>query len=326
MGMRLIRDDTRIDFMGRARLAVLGSILLFVASLVAIPLEGVNLGIDFRGGTVVMAETEGEPDLGAFRAALGAADLGEVAITRISDPTAELTGGVGNGMMIRLGGADDADRTVETLVGAARAALESVDPAIKILSVETVGAKVSSELLVAGVMALLLAIGAILVYIWLRFEWQFAVGAVVALAHDVTLTIGFFILLNLEFNLTIVAALLTIIGYGINDTVVVFDRVRENLRRYKTMPLVDLLNLSLNQTLARTVVTTVTTFLAILSMLVLGGEVIRGFNIAMLWGVIIGAYSTIFVATVVVLKLGVDREPKDADVAAGVKFGSAEAP
>jgi preprotein translocase subunit SecF len=326
MGIRLIRDDTRIDFMGKARLAVLGSLVLFIVSLIAIPLEGVNFGIDFRGGTVIMAETEDEPDLGAFRGALGAANLGEVAITRISDPAAELTGGAGNGLMIRLGGAEDADRAAETLVTEARGALQSVDPAIKILSVETVGAKVSSELLIAGVMALLLAVSAILIYIWLRFEWQFAVGAVVALVHDVTLTIGFFIVLQLEFNLTIVAALLTIIGYGINDTVVVFDRVRENLRRYKTMPLTDLLNLSLNQTLARTIVTSLTTALAVLSMLILGGEVIRGFNIAMLWGVFIGTYSTIFVATVVVARLGVEREPKDADVAAGGKFGSPEAP
>jgi preprotein translocase subunit SecF len=326
MGLRLIRDETKIDFIRGSRWVVGASIVLFVLSLIAIPLEGINLGIDFRGGTVIMAKTDAEPDVGAFRSALTSANLGEVAITRISDPASQIAGGASDGLMVRLGGGADADSAGDRLVSEARAAMTSVDPSVRILSVETVGAKVSNELLFAGVGALLLSIGAILIYIWLRFEWQFAVGAVVAVAHDVVLTIGCFIVLNLEFNLTVVAALLTLIGYGINDTVVVFDRVRENLRRYKTMPLRDLLNLSINQTLARTVVTSLTTAIAIFAMLIFGGEVIRGFNIAMLWGVAIGTYSSIYVASLMVLRLGVEREPKDADAAAGVKFGSAEAP
>jgi preprotein translocase SecF subunit len=228
--------------------------------------------------------------------------------------------------MVRISERTGEEAAQTAVTAEARAALEGVDPTTRILGVETVGGKVSGELLRAGVLALALSVAAMLVYIWLRFEWQFAVGAVVALVHDVAITLGLFSILQLEFNLTIVAALLTLIGYGINDTVVLFDRVRENLRRYKTMPLGELLNLSINQTLARTVMTTMTTFLAVLAMFVLGGEVLRGFNVAMLWGIVVGTYSTIFVATVTVLWLGVEREPKDADAAAGVRFGSAEAP
>jgi preprotein translocase subunit SecF len=326
MRLRLVPELTSIDFMGMRRIAVGFSALVFVLSLLALPVFGLNLGIDFRGGTVIMAQTEGEPDLAAFRAALGSAALGEVSITEISDPAGELTGASTNGVMVRIGERVGEDAAQTGLIAEARAAMEGVDPTTRILGVESVGGKVSGELLQAGVLALVLSVAAILIYIWLRFEWQFAVGAVVALVHDVVITMGLFSIVQLEFNLTIVAALLTLIGYGINDTVVVFDRVRENLRRYKTMPLADLLNLSINQTLARTVMTTMTTFLAILSMLLLGGEVLRGFNIAMLWGVVVGAYSTVFVATVVVLWLGVEREPKDADAAAGVTFGSPEAP
>jgi preprotein translocase SecF subunit len=327
MRLRLVRDVTTFDFMRWARWAVIGSIALFLVALASIPVHGLNLGIDFRGGTMIMAQTDGPPDLAAMRTALAAAPLGEVSITEISDPAAELTGGAErNGVMIRVGALEGQDTAQADIVATTLEALQPVDDTVRVLGVETVGARVSGELLRAGVLALALSVGAMLIYIWLRFEWQFAVGAVVALVHDVTLTIGFFILLQLEFNLTIVAALLTLIGYGINDTVVVFDRVRENLRRYKTMPLKDLINLSVNQTLARTVMTTVTTFLAVFAMFVLGGEVLRGFTVAILWGVLVGAYSTVFIAAVVVLWLGVEREAKDPGPAAGVRFGSPEAP
>jgi preprotein translocase SecF subunit len=322
MRLRLVPSETRFDFMGARRWAATGSAVLFVLSLLSVFVVGLNFGIDFRGGTLIMARSEGGADVAAYRAALGALDLGEVSITEISDPAAGLTGTGGGGVMIRVGARDGADGAAVDVPGLVRDALVAVDPAFRVQGVETVGGKVSGELVWTALMALGLAVAAILIYIWLRFEWQFAVGAVVALVHDVVLTVGFFVALQLEFNLTIVAALLTLIGYGINDTVVVFDRVRENLRRYKTMPLADLLNLSVNQTLARTVMTAATTFLAVFSMFALGGEVLRGFNLAMLWGIVVGAYSTVFIASVVVLWLGVEREP--AADPAGLRFGAKE--
>jgi preprotein translocase SecF subunit len=183
-------------------------------------------------------------------------------------------------------------------------------------------------LIEAGVTAILLAIAAVLFYIYIRFEWQFSVGAVAALIHDVVLTIGIFSVLQLEFNLSIIAALLTIVGYSLNDTVVVFDRVRENLRRFKTKVLIDVLNLSINETLSRTIMTSVTTLIALLSLYFLGGEVIRGFTFGMIWGVIVGTYSSVFVATVVLKRLGVKRDwsKPDPEGPAGVQFGSADAP
>jgi len=178
--------------------------------------------------------------------------------------------------------------------------------------VEFVGPKVSSELIQAGTLAVVLAVIAMLIYIWFRFEWQFSVGAVLALVHDVTLTIGLFSLTGLEFNLSIIAAILTIVGYSMNDTVVVYDRVRENLRKYRRMDLAELLNLSINDTLARTTMTSVTTLLALLSLFFFGGEVIRGFTAAMIWGVLVGTYSSIFIASPLLLRLGVERERETA--------------
>jgi preprotein translocase subunit SecF len=322
MRLRLVPPDTRFDFMGMRRWAIGGSAILCLLSLLSVFAVGLNFGIDFRGGTLVMARSEGTVDLAAYRAALGALNLGEVSITEISDPAAQLTGAGGDGVLIRVGQRDGAEGAAVDTPALVRDALTAVDPGFRIQSVETVGAKVSGELMGTALIALGLAIAAILIYIWLRFEWQFAVGAVVALVHDVIITVGFFVAMRLEFNLTIVAALLTLIGYGINDTVVVFDRVRENLRRYKTMPLADLLNLSVNQTLARTIMTAMTTFIAVFAMFTLGGDVIRGFTIAMLWGIFVGAYSTVFIASVALLWLGVEREP--AADPAGVKFGVRE--
>ncbi|MEM1314400.1 MAG: protein translocase subunit SecF, partial [Pseudomonadota bacterium] len=205
-------------------------------------------------------------------------------------------------------------------------ALSAEIPGIEFRRVEVVGPKVSGELIVAGALAIGLAVAAVLFYIWLRFEWQFSLGAVAALVHDVILTIGVFSLVRLEFNLSIIAALLTIVGYSLNDTVVVFDRVRENLRKYKQKSLTEVLNLSVNETLSRTVMTSVTTLLALLSLYFLGGEVIRGFTFAMIWGVVVGTYSSIFVAAAVLLWLGVKRDwSKDEDGKggpAGVQFGA----
>lgn len=188
------------------------------------------------------------------------------------------------------------------------ATAETVYDAMSFPQVDSVGPKVSGELIQSAVIAVLLAIAAVLVYIWLRFEWQFSIGAVAALVHDIVLTIGIFSLLQIKFDLAIIAALLTIVGYSLNDTVVVFDRVRENLRKYKQKPLREVLNLSINETLSRTVMTSVTTLLALISLFVLGGDVIRGFVFAMIWGVLVGTYSSVFVASAILLRLDVKRD------------------
>ena len=177
--------------------------------------------------------------------------------------------------------------------------------------VEVVGPKVSSELIYSGILAVLLAIVAVVLYIWFRFEWQFSIGAMLALMHDIIITIGLFSILQLEFNLSIIAAILTIVGYSLNDTVVVYDRIREELRKYKSMNFLDLLNLAVNATLSRTTITSVTTILALLSLYIFGGEVIRGFTFAMIWGVIIGTYSSIFIAAPVLLYLNIKRDWSD---------------
>ena len=196
---------------------------------------------------------------------------------------------------------------------------------MKFPSVESVGPKVSGELIKTAALAVVLAIGAVLIYIWLRFEWQFALGAVAALVHDVILTIGVFAALQIKFDLAIIAALLTIVGYSLNDTVVVFDRVRENLRKYKKKPLAEVLNVSINETLSRTVMTSVTTLLALISLFVLGGDVIRGFVFAMIWGVIVGTYSSVFVASSILLYLGVKRDWSKIDPKASGQYANIDA-
>ncbi|PKP62823.1 MAG: protein translocase subunit SecF, partial [Alphaproteobacteria bacterium HGW-Alphaproteobacteria-8] len=262
MRLRLIPQDTHIDFMAIRHWTVGGSAALIVASLVALFALGLNFGIDFRGGVMIMAETEQPADIAAYRSVLSGLNIGDISVTSISDPAAELTGAARNAVMVRIGAGDGSSSGV---VNEAIRALEASIPTVKILSTDAVGAKVSGELLLSGVLAVLLAVVSILFYIWLRFEWQFSVGAVVALAHDVMLTIGLFSLTQIEFNLSIIAALLTIVGYSLNDTVVVFDRIRENLRKFKKMPLVELLNLSINETLSRTLMTSGTTLIALLA-------------------------------------------------------------
>ena len=230
-----------------------------------------------------------------------------------------------NVAMIRIQAQDGQESVTTELIANVEAALQAIVPDIKFVSVESVGPKVSGELIQTAAIAVLLAIGAVLIYIWLRFEWQFAVGAVAALVHDVILTIGVFSELQIRFDLAIIAALLTIVGYSLNDTVVVFDRVRENLRKYKKQNLAEVLNLSINETLSRTVMTSVTTLLALISLFILGGDVIRGFVFAMIWGVIIGTYSSVFVASSILLYLGVKRDWSKPDANAGNQFSNIDA-
>jgi len=261
-------------------------------------------------------------------------------VQEISDPGKVIEGDTTSTVVVRINQQDDDPKIHREAINAVEAAIagaeETADgPAVtgaiagaKIMASDTVGAKVSGELVTAGILAVVLAIGGVLIYIWLRFEWQFSVGAVVALAHDVALTIGVFSLLSLEFNLSIIAAILTIVGYSLNDTVVVYDRVRENLRKYKKMLLPELLDQSLNETLARTLMTSVTTLLALGALFVLGGPVMQGFTFAMIWGVIVGTYSSIFVAAPILDWLGVKRDWSKAtgEGPAGVQFGDPNTP
>ncbi|MDG2057569.1 MAG: protein translocase subunit SecF, partial [Tateyamaria sp.] len=230
-----------------------------------------------------------------------------------------------NVAMIRIQAQDGQEAVTPDTIRAVQAALSGAVSDIKFVSVESVGPKVSGELIQTAAFAVVLAIGAVLVYIWLRFEWQFALGAVAALVHDVILTIGVFSALQIKFDLAIIAALLTIVGYSLNDTVVVFDRVRENLRKYKKKPLNEVLNVSINETLSRTVMTSVTTLLALIALYVLGGDVIRGFVFAMIWGVIVGTYSSVFVASTILLWLGVKRNWDKPDNTTGNQFANVDA-
>jgi len=246
---------------------------------------GLNYGIDFVGGTLIEARTTtGAANLAEMRAKLDALKLGEASLQQFGSP---------DDVLIRLPQQPGGDAAQMKAIQSARAAL---GPNIEIRRQEVVGPSVGSELIRAGVLATVLALGAILVYIWFRFEWQFGVGATIATMHDVITTIGLFAIFQLEFNLTTLAAILTIAGYSINDTVVIYDRVRESMRKYRTMQFRDLINLALNETLSRTILTVSTVALAVLALLFFGGEVLRGFSIAMLWGIVLGSYSSLFIA------------------------------
>ncbi|UZD92448.1 protein translocase subunit SecF [Cognatishimia activa] len=322
MRLRLVPKETAWDFFGKTKISIGFSSILIVASIAFFLIQGLNFGIDFRGGTTIRTESAQTVVVGDYRDAIAPLGLGDVSITEVFDPTFEEDQNV---TMIRIQAQEGQESVTVDVVDSVNAALLQVAPDITFVSVESVGPKVSGELIQTAVIAVLLAIGAVLIYIWLRFEWQFAVGAVAALVHDVILTIGIFSVLQIKFDLAIIAALLTIVGYSLNDTVVVFDRVRENLRRYKKRDLQEVLNLSINETLSRTVMTSVTTLLALLALFVLGGDVIRGFVFAMIWGVIVGTYSSVFVASTALLKLGVKRDWSKPDNNSGNQFANVDA-
>ena len=322
MRLRLVPKDTNYDFFSRSKLWLGFSALLMMASVLSFLSQGLNFGIDFRGGTTLRTDSAQPVDVAAYRGALQQLNLGDVTITEVFDPNFRDDQNV---TMIRIQAQDGQEAISSEIVEAARASLSVVAPDIVFVSVESVGPKVSGELIQTAVIAVILAIGAVLVYIWLRFEWQFAIGAVAALVHDVLLTIGVFSIVQIRFDLAIIAALLTIVGYSLNDTVVVFDRVRENLRKFKKRPLQEVMNVSINETLARTVMTSVTTLLALIALFVLGGDVIRGFIFAMIWGVVVGTYSSIFVASAILLRLGVKRDWSKPDVNSGNQYANVDA-
>ena len=278
MRLKLVPSETSWDFFRTSKLTFGASLLAVVASILIFFTVGLNYGIDFLGGTTIRTDSKVEVNVGAYRAAIDPLGLGDITITEVSDPTFDADQHVA---MIRIQ-AQEGDESVaaETII-AVETALRTIDPEMTFPSVESVGPKVSGELIITAVYAVVAAIAAVLFYIWLRFEWQFSVGAVAALVHDIILTIGVFSVLQIQFDLAIIAALLTIVGYSLNDTVVVFDRVRENLIKYKKRPMKEVLNLSINETLSRTVMTSGTTLLALIALLVLGGDVIRGFVFAM---------------------------------------------
>jgi preprotein translocase subunit SecF len=322
MRLKLVPDETHFDFFGRWKMWLGISALMVVIGFGSFLLQGLNFGIDFRGGTTIRTESTQPVDIGVYRDAIATLELGDVSITEVFDPS---FGDDQNVAMVRIQAQDDQEAVTTQTIEAVEAALAEQVPDIKFISVESVGPKVSGELIQTAVLAVVLAIGAVLVYIWLRFEWQFALGAVAALVHDVILTIGVFSELQIRFDLAIIAALLTIVGYSLNDTVVVFDRVRENLRKYKKRPLKEVLNLSINETLSRTLMTSLTTLLALISLYVLGGDVIRGFVFAMIWGVVVGTYSSIFVASTILLYLGVKRDWTKQDGNTGNQFANIDA-
>jgi len=298
-GFNLIPAGVNIQFISRRMLFFVFSAVLVAASIGLFLSRGLNYGIDFKGGIMIEIRTDGAANISAMRSQLSGLGLGEVTLQEFGAPT---------DVLIRLQKQDGGEQAQAKAVEAVKTVLgESVD----YRRTEFVGPKVSEELFWDGVSAVGFAILAILVYIWFRFEWQFGLGAVTALVHDVISTIGLFALLGLEFNLSTVAAVLTIAGYSINDTVVVFDRVRENLRKYKTKPLPELFNRSINETLSRTVMTSVTTLLALMALYFLGGEVIRGFSLAMIWGVVIGTYSSISLAVPMLLYMKLSRRAGD---------------
>ncbi|MFZ8945223.1 MAG: protein translocase subunit SecF [Paracoccaceae bacterium] len=316
MRLKLVRSETNFDFFSKLRLWVGLSLVLLILSLGSVLTQGLNFGIDFLGGTTIRTQSTQAVDVGAYRDSLSVMDLGDVSISEIFDPNFDDDQHVA---MIRIQQQSGDDISVNDVTEDALLALKSFDPNISFVSVESVGPKVSGELIQTAILAVVLAIGAVLIYIWLRFEWQFAQGAVVALIHDVLLTIGVFSVLQIKFDLAIIAALLTIVGYSLNDTVVVFDRVRENLRKYKKRPLKEVLNISINETLSRTIATSFTTLLALIALFVLGGDVIRGFVFAMIWGVIVGTYSSVFIAAATLLRLGVKRDWSKPNAEAGTQ-------
>jgi len=280
----VIRRIPNINFMGLHKFGFALSLVMTLGSIVLFLVQGLNYGIDFSGGTIIEARTSGPADLATMRSQLDGLGLGDVSLQGFGSP---------NDVLIRLqrqpGGDADQERAVQLVK-------QKLGNSVEYRRTEVVGPTVGAELIRAGTIATVLALFAIAVYVWFRFEWPFGVGAMLSTLHDTVTTVGLFALLQIEFNLTTLAAILTIAGYSINDTVVIYDRVRETMRKHRSMEFTTLINKSLNETLSRTILTVSTTALAVLSLLIFGGEVLRGFSIAMLWGIVVGTYSSLFIA------------------------------
>ncbi len=315
--VRHLPKNTTIPFLKVRMVAAVLSLLAIIASIFLFTTKNLNYGLDFKGGTVWefhLDESPTDAQLTSIRALGPKLDMGELGIQTIGQSDKDKVQAIRLSVSKQpaLEGDDNDDRAQQVALSAIQTAVVDMFPEVakteNTLSVQVLGTKVSGELKRKGAMAVILALMMVLLYIWFRFEWQFGLGAVAALAHDVILTIGVFSFTALEFNLSIVAAILTIVGYSLNDTVVVYDRIRENLRKFKKKPLQDVLNLSINDTLSRTIMTSVTTMMALLALYIWGGPGLHGFAFAMIWGVFVGTYSSIFVAAPILLLLGVNRK------------------
>lgn len=303
-GIRFIPEETKLKIIGLRYIAFAISALIMLSSFVLIAQKGLSYGIDFTGGTVIEIRTPDVPELSVIRTRLNTLGVGAVSIQEFGQP---------QDLLIRLPQQEGGAEAQKAAIDSVRVSLDdlyvSSDVPVDYRRTEFVGPQVGQELKRQGLLAVLFSLAGILAYIWFRFEWQFGVAAIVALAHDSIATVGLFALTQMEFNLSTVAAILMIAGYSINDTVVVFDRIRENLRKYKKKPLSDLFDLSINQMLTRTLMTSLTTLLALVALYVFGGEVIRGFVYALIFGVIIGTYSSVFIASPTLLYFNIRRTP-----------------
>ncbi len=295
--IRWIKKDLKVNFLNIKNIATIISIVALIMSIFFIFFKNLNFGIDFKGGTLIEIKKDRDLTISSIRSQLSDLGLGDIQIQ---------TFGSADVVLIRIENSSDLISNADmNSINTIKTNLESK---IEIQRTEIVGPKVSSELVEKGLIAIIAAVILMLFYIWVRFEWQFSIGAVIALIHDIIITIGIFSFFQIEFNLSIIAALLTIIGYSMNDTVVVYDRIRENLRKYKSLEIYQLINQSLNETMSRTVLTSFTTLLALFSLYFLGGEVLKGFTLAMIIGVFIGTYSSIFIASQIILYLNVKRD------------------
>jgi preprotein translocase subunit SecF len=299
--LRIVPDDTKFDFMRFRRISFPLSALLSVLAVVLYFTHGLNFGIDFRGGTLMEVQAKsGQADLAKMRATLAGLSLGEFQLQQFGGPA---------DVLIRISQQPGGEAAQQAALQKVRAALGDE---VEYRRVEVVGPRVSGELLSYGMLGLIFAIFGILIYLWFRFEWQFALGAMIANVHDLVLTIGFMSVAQIDFDLTSIAALLTILGYSLNDTVVIYDRIREMLRRYKRMPMPDLLNISVNSTLSRSIITHVTVTLALLALLLFGGQAIHSFTATMMFGVVlVGTYTSIFIAAPILIYLGVGTGRKE---------------
>jgi preprotein translocase subunit SecF len=295
--LKLIPDNTNIDFLRWRTIAIAISLLLMAGSIALLAVKGLNFGVDFAGGQVIRVSFQQPPSLDQLRERVDALGLGEASIQEFGSPQQ-----VAIRMSLPPGGEEGANAAASRV----RAALTQQYPGSSIDAVDTVSGRVSEELVTAGAKALLFSAIGIVLYIWIRFEWQFGVGAMFSLVHDVTVTLGFFALTQMEFDLNVIAALLTLIGYSLNDTIVIYDRVRENLRKYRKMEITPLLNLTMNETLSRTVATNFAMLLALGSLMLLGPDVIQSFTTALLISVIVGTYSTVYIAAPWLIWLKVD--------------------
>jgi preprotein translocase SecF subunit len=303
--IKLMPENPHVNFVRMRHVAFAISAVLIMISVGLLVTRGLNLGIDFAGGILLEIRTEKSAEIAQMRALLDTPEWGEVSLQRFGDA---------GDILIRVETSEDTEQA--ELVASIKSRLQGFDAEMVFRKIDYVGPTVGRELIESGVIALIVAMSAMMLYIWFRFEWQFGLGGILALLHDAALMLGFYVISGFEFGLTSIAAILTVIGYSINDSVVIYDRIRENLRKYKKLPMPELINKSLNETLSRTVVTALTTALAALALAVVGGEVIAGFSYALLVGVIVGTYSSLFIAAPTLLYFKICRSPNTLEKAA----------